>query len=290
MWFWLAFGSAVLGAVDVVLNKKALNKVSASVLTWALFVFSTPPIVYFALKDGLPSLNQLFFLGVVGSSLTFVFSKTITNATLKQNLVSKVFPLTAFNGLFTYVFGLLFLSETIRFLPILGLLSIIVGSYILNADKTKEGFFQPFRLLVANKASVLFLFAILLNSITSIFDKIGVINTQPSNSAFVLLAENVIVIAILTPYLLRKEHKTWTGELKANFWVLLLNGLIYSVVSLLVFSAFIDGPVALVLAIKRLQIFFILILGYLFFKDKPTKQTWFASLIMALGVLMIKLG
>ena len=290
MWFILAFGSAVLGAIDVILNKKCLNKVSAAVLTWSLFTLSLPPIAIVALRGGLPTVNQMFFFGVIGSSLTFVFSKTITNSTLKNNLVSKVYPLTAFNGLFIYLFGLIFLSESIRLIPLIGLLSVIFGSYILNADKAKEGLLKPFKILFTNKASLLFMFAILLNSITTIFDKTGINNTQPINPAFTLLMENVIMVVMLTVYLITKEKITWIKEFKTNFGILFINSLIYSVVSLLVFMAFTDGPVALVMAVKRLQIFFILILGYLFFKDKPTKYAWIASFIMAFGVFLIKVG
>lgn len=290
MWFWLAFGSAVLGAVDVILNKQSLNKVSAAVLTWCLFTLTIPPIGYIALKNGIPSLSQIFFVGVIGSALTFVFAKTITNATLKENLLSKVFPLTAFSGLFTYIFGLILLSETIRIVPVLGLISVLFGSYILNADQAKEDFLKPFKLLFANRASILFLFAIMLSSLTSVFDKIGINNTIPTNPAFTLLIENIIMSVMLTLYLLKKEQATWVRELKNNFKILFLNSVVYLVVSLLVFYAFSGGPVALVLGIKRLQIFFILLLGYLFFKDKPTKHAWIATAIMILGVLMIKLG
>jgi uncharacterized membrane protein len=290
MWFLLAFISAILGAVDVILNKKCLHKVSAAVLTWSLFTLSLPPIAYVALRGGLPTVNQLFYFGVIGSSLTFVFSKTITNHTLKNNQVSQIFPLTAFNGLFLYVLGLVFLSESIRLIPMIGLISIIIGSYILNADKAKEDLFKPFKILFTNKASLLFLFAILLNGITSIFDKTGINNTQPTNPAFTLLMENVFMVVMLTIYLITRENNTWIKELKTNFGLLLINSMVYTVVSLLVFMAFVGGPVALVMAVKRLQIFFILILGYLFFKDKPTKFAWMASFIMAFGVFLIKIG
>jgi len=290
MWFWLAFCSAITGAIEIILNKKALNKVSTTVLTWSLFTLSLPLIAYFALKNGLPSLNQMFFLGVTASSLTFIFSKNITNETLKNNLVSKVFPLTAFSGFFTYVFGLLFLSESLKLIPVVGLVFTVIGSYILNADQAKEDFLKPFKLLFTNKTSLLFLFAIMLNSLTAIFDKVGIKNTQPINSAFVLLIEDVIMITILTVYLLKKEQKKWIREFKDNFGILLANGFIYSISVLLVFSAFTCGPVALVLGVKRLQIFFILIFGYVFLKDKPTKYSWIAAIVMTLGTLMIKIG
>lgn len=290
MWFWLAFGSAVLGAVDVVLNKQCLNKVSAAVLTWSLFALSLPVIAYLALKDGAPVVSMLFLIAVVGSSLTFVFAKTITNETLKQNLVSKVFPLTAFSGVFTYIFGLILLSETIRPIPVIGLLSVLFGSYILNVDQAKEGFLKPFHVLFLSRASILFLIAIMLGSLTAVFDKMGVINTTPASPNFMIFAEQALMSALLLGHMVRTEHKTWTAQLKNNFGILFLNSMVFLIVTLLVFNAYTDGPVALVLGIKRLQIFFVLLLGYLFFKDKPTRHTWLATAIMITGVLMIKLG
>ncbi len=290
MWFLLAFISAILGAVDVILNKKCLEKMSAAVLTWALFAFSIPGLAIFALKNGVPALNYLFFIGVIGSALTFVFSKTITNETLKNNQISQVFPLTAFSGLFVYVLGLIFMGESLRPIPILGLFSIVLGSYILNADKSNGDLLRPFKVLFNNKASLLFLLAIFLNSVTTIFDKTAILNSIPNNSAFVLLAENLCMAIMLSVYLYKKEKVTWMREIKENISMLLLTCTIYTFVSLLVMNAFIEGPVALVMAIKRLQIFFILILGYIFFHDKPTRHAWVASAVMIIGVLLIRLG
>lgn len=290
MWFTLALISSVLGAIDVVLNKLCLNKVSAVVLTWSLFTLSLPFIAFFALKSALPAVNLLFYLGVLGSAISFVLSKTITNQILKNHLVSQIFPLTAFNGLFLYLLGLVFLAESIRLVPVIGLIAIIFGSYLLNADKVKEGFLKPFQTLFTNKASLIFLGATFLNSLTTIFDKVGINNTQPINPAFALLIENLIMVAFLTVYLFQKEKTTWVNEVKNNLGILLINCAVYTVVSLLIFNAFTSGPVALVMGIKRLQIFFILILGYFFFKDKPSKYAWSASAMMALGAILIKLG
>ncbi|SRR5258706_4817330 len=235
MWFWLAFASSVLGAFDVIFNKHLLNKVSAPVLTWSLFTLSLPPLAYIALKDGIPNLEQLFFVGTIGSSLAFVFSKTITNHTLKQNLLSKVFPLTAFSGIFTYIFGLILLSETIRLVPLLGVMSVILGSYILNADQAREDFLKPFKLLFTTKASVFFLIAIMLGSIAAVFDKLGLNNTSPTSPAFTMLVEQVLMSIILTFYLLRKESSTWIKELRSNFGLLFLNSILFLTVTFLVF-------------------------------------------------------
>ncbi len=289
MWFWFAFGSALLGSVDVILNKRCLKNVSATVLTWSLFALSLPLLFYMALFYGLPSVNQLFYIGVIGSATSFVFAKTLQNVVIKQQQLSKIFPLTAFAGVFTYVLGLLFLSESIQLLPVIGLFSVIIGSYILNLDQAKENFLKPFTLLFTQRASLLFLLALFLNSVTSLFDKIGVINTYPTNPVFTLLVENLIMIMGLTIYLCNKEPG-WINVVRNNFSYLFLNSSVFLITSLLVFSAFVEGPMALVMGVKRLQIFFILLMSYFLFKDKPGRHIWLASFIMAIGTVLIKLG
>lgn len=290
MWFWLTLGSAVFGATEIILSKRILHKVSPAVLSWALFALTLPVLIPITIWQGIPTINALFLVGVTGSALFFVFARTIFNSALRDNLVSKILPLTAFSGIFTYIFGLIMLSETLRPLPVAGLFTILIGSYILNVDQAKEDILEPFKLLFRTRGALLLLASILLGSITVIFDKIGVKNTFPNNPTFVILAEQVLQSSFITVYLIKRERKTWFSSLKQNFYYLFFLSLIFLVVSFLVFYAYIDGPVALIIGIKRLQIFFILVMGYIFLRDKPTKHSWMATTVMVLGALMIKLG
>lgn len=125
---------------------------------------------------------------------------------------------------------------------------------------------------------------------TAVFDKIGVLNTVPTNLTFVILIENILETLIVTPYLMVKEKHTWVKEVKGSFVILFINSLVLMVIAYLVFAAYTSGAIALVLGIKRLQIFFVLILGYLFLKDKPAKHTWLATAVMILGTILIKVG
>lgn len=291
MWFWLSLASAALGAVDIILNKRALNKVSAGVLSWAVYTFTIPLLIILSILEGMPVVNLVFWLSIIGSSITFALGKNLINDALKNNLISYIIPLTSFTAIFTYVFGLIFLGENIKAIPLLGLLSIVFGSYILNVDQAKEDVLKPFKLLFTTRASLLFLFALMITSFTAIFDKLSILNSTPSSPTFIMLMDQILMSVLLTGYLIAKEKKTWALQVKQNFWLLLLNSAILLVISYLVFVAYAsEGPVALVLGIKRLQIFFALILGYLFLKDKPTKLTWIATFIMILGTIMIKLG
>jgi len=211
----------------LLLTKKILHKVSAAVLTWSLFALTLPIVAVVVFLIGIPSVNQLFFIGVFGSAFSFVFAKTIINDTLKQNLISKVFPLTAFGGFFTYIFGLLLLSESIRPIPVLGLTTVLVGAYFLNLDQAKENFFKPFQVLFTSKSSLIYIFAIILGSITSVFDKMGITNSQPNSPVFVMLFEQATMSALLFLFLVRRQKETWFVEIKENFKLLLLNSLLF---------------------------------------------------------------
>jgi len=291
MWFWLALISAILGAADVILSKKILRGVSPAVLTWFLFVFTIPVLIVLVLLEGIPILSLYFFIATISSSLIFIFSKTIANSVLKQNLISKIMPLSSFGGLFTYIFGLIFLSESIRPVPLLGLFSIVFGAYILNADQAKEDFFKPFKLVFLKKESLFFLLAVMMSSLTAILDKSALASTIPNSPIFTMLMEQTVMSVFLGTYMLQKEGKTWQKEIKSNFWLLALNGIVFLTQGLFVFYAYdFGGPVALIVGVRRLQLFLMLLMGYLFFKDKPTKHIWIATAIMILGVLMIKLG
>lgn len=290
MWFWLALGSAVFGAIEVILSKSLVSKVSPALLSWALFALTIPVLLLLSLLQGIPSLNLMFWAGVIGSSVAFVFARTIFHGALRDNLISQILPLTAFSGIFTYLFGLILLSEALRFIPVLGLFSIIFGSYILNVNQAKTDILKPFKLLFLTKKSLIFLLAIFLGSLTAILDKIGVVNTNPNNPAFVLFTEHIIMTGLMTAYLIKRENNTWINQLKHNFKALFITSSVILLIGLLAFYAYIDGPAALVMGIKRLQIFFILILSAIIFNDKPTRYSWIATFIMVAGVLMIRLG
>jgi uncharacterized membrane protein len=120
------------------------------------------------------------------------------------------------------------------------------------------------------------------------FDKLAVVNTFPINPAFTLLAENIIITLVLTPILIIKKPG-WTMVVRQKFGNLLIAGIVYKLAILAVFYGLSTGPAALVMGVKKLQIFFTLILSWAMFGDKPSKHSWAATGIMILGVVLIRL-
>ena len=183
------------------------------------YLKSIPFLIYPALKDGWPTINITFIFAVVGSVIAFTYAKTLALRSLRSSLMSDVVPLAFFAVLFQYVLGLIFLSESIKILSIIGLIFIVFGGYILKAAEAKEDFLKPFKLLISNNESRAYLLAMIITAVASIFDKISIKNIQPINQSFVLLIENILTTILLTGYLIRKD-KNWTRNLKNNFWTL----------------------------------------------------------------------
>lgn len=289
MWFWYALFSALVSAISIILNKKALKNINASLVSWALFAFSIPFLIYPAFKDGWPKLNTVFWIAITGSVISFAYAKTLSLKSLKGSLMSEVVPLAFFAVLFQYIFGLIFLSESLKIIPIIGLILIVVGGYTLKVEEAKENILKPFKLLLTNKESRAYLLAMIIMPLTTIFDKIGLRNIQPVNQSFLLLMENIMTTILIGFYMTKKDKK-WTKELKTNFWTLSLSGVAYMALSLLFMYGITTGAVALVSGVKKLEVFFVLLLGWLLFGDKPKRGVWLGSLIMLLGVVLIKLG
>ena len=203
--------------------------------------------------------------------------------------MSEIVPLAFFMVLFNYLFGLIFLSESLRLIPIIGLIFVIVGGYFLKVEEAKEDILKPFKLLLTNKESRAYLLAMIIMPLTSIFDKYGLKNIQPVNQSFLLLLENIMTTILIGSYMTKKDQK-WITNLKNHFWSLCLNGVVYTILALLFLYGITTGAVALVSGVKKLEVFFVLVLGWLLFGDKPKRGVWIGSLIMLVGVVLIKLG
>jgi len=289
MWFWYALISALLSSVSVILNKKALYKINASLVSWSLFAVSIPFLLYPALKNGIPELNIMFWLASIGSVIFFGYAKTLALKTLKGSLMSEIVPLAFFSVFFQYVFGLIFFAENIKPVPVIGLILIVFGGYFLKVEEAKEHLLKPFKILITNKNAFLYLLAMIFMVVSSVFDKFSLLNMKPANQSFYLLLGNIMLTVLIGFYLARK-NKNLGAELKSNFWILLIGGIAYTIVSLSYLYGITTGALVLVSGVKKLEVFFVLLLGWILFGDKPKRDVWIGSLIMLLGVVLVKIG
>lgn len=290
MWFYVALSASLVSAIATIYNKKILDGISSSVLFWCTLVLSTPFIAFFAIKEGIPSFNLLFVLGIIGSVLFYTTHKLTQFRAMKLSDLSEIYPLVSLGPIFTLFIAFSPpLNERPSSLAIIGLIITLFGVYFLNATKAKENLLKPIKLLFTNKASALMMISVLVDSVVIIFDKIAINNITPKNTTFVVLVENILIILGFLPVLYLR-NRNFTKEIFSHKKIFIVLALLNVIGTILAFSAVGGGNVAIVATIFRAQIVFVLLLSYLFLKDKPRSEIILGTLIMIVGVVLIKIG
>ena len=290
MWFYAALLASVVSGICIAISKKTLANVSPAVFYWATTLISTPFVVLLCIKTGLPELNRYFFIGVVGSVLLYNFSKIIAYKVIRDARLSSVYPIVALSPAFTLAASALPpLREWPGTLGAWGILVSIVGAYLLNVSSVRNGILEPFRILFRDKLAILMLISTAIVGIVSVADKIAITGTIPKNVIFVVLMEDILIVATVLPYL-AVRHKNFLKEIRANFKPLLLVGTIITLSNVLGIFAIGYGNVAVVSAILKSHVFFLLLLGYFFFGDKPRTETMLGTIIMVLGIVLMKIS
>ncbi len=290
MWFYIALATSLVSSITVIFNKKILQGVNPSVLTWCTLLFATPIIAIFAIRDGIPAINILFAVGVAGSVFFYTIASILRFRTMKMAELSAIYPLVSLGPIFTLLLASFpLLNERPSVFSIVGALITLLGAYVLNVSKSREGLLKPIKLLFENKASGMMIFSVLGESITIVFDKLAINNTSPKNPIFTLLIENIFVIISLLPILYLK-NKNLTQQIFANKKFFIIIGFLNACSTILAFSTIGGGSIGIASAIFKLQLLFVLLFSFIFFKDRPKLETIIGSIIMILGVVLIKIG
>ncbi len=200
--------------------------------------------------------------------------------------LSSCFPWSNFYAFISFVSTF---NERPSVFSIVGALITLLGAYVLNVSKSREGLLKPIKLLFENKASAMMIFSVLGESITIVFDKLAINNTSPKNPIFTLLIENIFVIISLLPILYLK-NKNLTQQIFANKKFFIIIGFLNACSTILAFSTIGGGSIGIASAIFKLQLLFVLLFSFIFFKDRPKLETIIGSIIMILGVVLIKIG
>jgi len=282
--FWLfpSLLTALLESGKDVLSKKKLLKFDEYIVAWSLNVFSllivAPLLIFFKI----PSLtfsfwSALFVSGIINIITTILYMKAI-----KYSDLSITVPLLAFTPLFLLITSPILIKEYPNIIGALGVFLIITGSYLLNVNQLKKGLFEPIKSLLKNRGSKYMLIIALLWSISSIFDKIAVVNSSP---VIYIVITNIFVTLSLTPIVIRRvnSNKHFFHQLPSLIPIGMLNG----VKLVIQMWALTLTLVAYVIAIKRLSGLFGVLMGYFIFKEKRIKERFIGALVMIIGALLI---
>lgn len=287
-WFIVAFISSLFSAFAAITQKKVLFNRSpldfSFVLALVNLIFSIPFFFMINYTTVNPSnLSILFLKSVIGVA---AFLCVMTS--LKNLQISNALPLLALTPGFVAVFAFLLLGESLQSTEIIGLISLITGTYILESKNLKEILF-PLNVFFKSKYHRYILAALFLFTASSIMDKLLLVKMHLSPislTAFQHLFFALLFTVIFYFHKKNREEVFGTFHKKDLGWIALISiftiGYRYTqVVSISLAS------VALTLAVKRTSVLWATVIGGKIFKDSNLLKKLIAVLFILLGAVLI---
>lgn len=287
-WFYLAFASAILSAVAAILQKKVLFNLDALEFSFILSVFNTILVLFYFTNIDFQSLNV--------NGLLILYLKTILGAAafwfvmlaIKNMEISGALPLMTLTPGLIAIFSFLLIGESIEHLEILGMVLLLIGTYILEIKKG-ESSFNPFKIFFRSEYHHYIVYAILLFTISSILDKVILKEYKLQPITFVFFQQIFLTFNFLLFLLFKKKNIliVLSKINSANFkWILLISiatiGYRYTQI-----EAIKIAPVALVISIKRTSVFFASVIGGKIFSEKMLLKKGIAIIIMLVGAYFL---
>lgn len=287
-WFIIALTSAFLSAFAAITQKKVLFNLGALEFSFLLslvnLLFSIP-FFFFIDYTTINTLNLsiLFAKSIIGVGAFFCVMLSLKNLE-----ISNALPLLALTPGFVAIFAFIFLGEALKMIEMIGLIFLIVGTFILESKNFKELFF-PFSIFLKSKYHRFIILALLLFTASSILDKLLLIklNLSPISLTAFQHIYFALLFSLLYIFFRNKEEATPVIIKKNNLgWIALISILTigYRYTQIVAVSL---ASVALVLAIKRTSVFWATVIGGKLFKDKDLLKRSFAAILILVGAILI---
>jgi len=287
-WFIFALVAAILNAFVALIEKKALFKEHATEFSATLAVLNFLVITpfFFLVDFGFPFF--ILVLIIVSAFLASMGFLLVAKA-VRHMEISAASPLLNFGPGFTALIAVLILGETLTPTNILGVITLIAGSYVLEIDFRSHDMMTPFRKIYKSRYIHYIFLAIGSYSLSSVVCKYVLDFVSPITLIFVeqfFIA--VIFLGIL--YIFYDGFKGVSNGFKRVGWILMVMAILTVSYRLLQSVAIKMTFVSLVMPIKRLSTLFATIMGGEIFREHGLYQKVSACIIMVIGAALVILG
>jgi len=286
MWLILGLSSGLFHALMSMVSKKSMGKTDEYISSFA-YTFFALPFFFLALfwLDWTNTLNFTFWYATLITATLKIISLYFFMKALKISEFSLVIPLLTFTPLFLIFTSMIMLGEFPSSMGILGIITIVLGVYILNLKERKQ-LLEPLKSLFRNRGAQLMLLVAFIHSISSNFDKIAI---QSSNPITFLIISNALIASAFLFFIHTKSKIGFPG-IKTNFKFLVPIGMLSAATLLCQMTAINMALVPYVISLKRTSALFGVILGFLVFKEKNIKPKLLGASLMVLGVFLISMS
>ena len=283
MWLPLVLVTAFFVSLQDVFGKKIIHRTDPLIVAWGWFFFSLPLLVVCIIVDGIPRLGSLFWIALGVSTAFLTFASILYFKAIRYSDLSLAVPMLAFTPLFLLITSPIILGEFPGLIGIIGILFIVVGSYILHLKEWRKNLWEPFKCLIREKGIRYMLMVAVLFSISGNVDKIGVIHSSPFMWIFMLSFTLSITIGVV---MLKRVNDI--GEQVKSCWPFLAAiGICNGIALIFQMIAIQMTLVPYLVAVKRTSVIITSLFGFFLFKEKGFQERLFGILMMILGVFLI---
>lgn len=282
MWVLFASLNPFADAIRNVFSKKASRNVDSLLVSWfnnliPLIVF-TPVIFIVELK-----FSAEFFVSLTISGFANITAAILYHRAIAKGDISLVVPMLSFTPFFLLLTSPILIGEFPDTSGLIGILLIVIGSYLLNAKFDAQNIFAPFKALLKHKGTRYMLIVSFVWSLSANFDKRAINVSSVWQHIFFI---NLFVCTGTTIFLLLKRKLNFT-DIKLERKNLTAVGLLTSCGFFLHMTALSLTLVAYVIALKRTAGMISVLLGYFFLDEKNIRSRLLGAAIMFIGVLLI---
>ncbi|MBT3691274.1 EamA family transporter [Candidatus Woesearchaeota archaeon] len=288
-WYVLALVSALFSASAAIFEKKVLFKEKALAFSTALAIFNLVLAIPFFFFIDMSSVSSISLLVLFFKSILGAFAFLCVMLGIKNLEISNALPLLVLTPGFVAFFAFIFLKEVLSGIELIGMLLLLGGTYILQL-KLNQKFLDPFRIFLKSKGHKYIIGALVLFTITSILDKALLKNFKLPVFAFMGFQHLFLAIVFIAIVLFSGKIKEVAKPLKNSWkWILPLAFLTitYRYAQIEAVKA---ASVALVLSLKRVSVFFAVLIGGSLFNDHSLLRRVLATAVLILGAIFIITG
>ena len=278
--FVLAFATAVSEALKDITSKYNLHHIDEYTAAFSMHLVQTLLLLPIILFLGFEAMSPRFLFALLASSILQLGVILLYFKAIKRSELSVTVPLITLTPLFMLLTSPIIIGEFPSALGVVGIVLIVVGTYISNISEDPKKIFAPFVSLLRNQGSRYMLLVAFIWSITANLDKIGVDETSPLYWAF---TKDFVILIYLIPILMWKSKKPLL-QINNRKWPLLMVGFFKStsVVTQMFAIQFILVPY--VISIKRASSVFIILFAFLYMNERKNFRN------RMIGIIIILLG
>jgi len=282
VWLLLAVISAASEAIRAAFSKAGVKHLDPYFVAWSLIAFSLPFLLPLAFFISIPELTRrfwivLFFGGTVDVVGTIFYMKAV-----KHSDLSITIPLLSCIPLFLLVLTPFINGELPSRLGLMGVLSIVAGSYVLRLEDYRFGILEPFKALLRDRGARYMILTAFLWSIASSLHKIGIACSSPvfwPVVYFSWMALLMLPVIFNVPGFSSQLRKGWKIALPVGFFTatMILSQMLAISLTLVVYVS----------AIKNLCALFAVLIGGMVFKEQNMRERLVGAGLMVSGTSMI---